>query len=144
MYTNTLLFLPEVKAYKLRPPYLVKGIRYKSACWSESDMIWSGSLGIVRGNLCREVRLEEPDSGKMFAHVFIPSYADDFSVLDSKEHFAMEFSDGALPALLCREEDDVERTDVADDIADAESEGVADDIADVESEGISGISCVEV
>ncbi|GJR23848.1 hypothetical protein Tco_0972375 [Tanacetum coccineum] len=52
-------------------------------------------------------------------------------------------------SLLCQEEDDVEREDLADDIADVESDYVAEDIVDVKNEDKeeddveSGISCVE-
>nr|GEX03152.1 hypothetical protein [Tanacetum cinerariifolium] len=58
------------------------------------------------------------------------------------EHFAMEFSDGG--------EDDVERENLADDIADVESDYVTEYNAYVESEDgeednvESGISCVEI
>ncbi|GJY13861.1 hypothetical protein Tco_0383170, partial [Tanacetum coccineum] len=52
-------------------------------------------------------------------------------------------------SLLCQEEDDVEREDLADDMADVESNYVAEDIVDVKNEDgeeddvESGISCVE-
>ncbi|GJR23849.1 hypothetical protein Tco_0972376 [Tanacetum coccineum] len=85
-------------------------------------MIWSGPLRIVEGKSCREIQLEESDSSKTFAHGFIPSYAEDLS--------ACKF----YRSLLCQEEDDVEREDLEDDIADVESDYVAEDNAYVESE----------
>ncbi|GJY13862.1 hypothetical protein Tco_0383171 [Tanacetum coccineum] len=69
----------------------------------------------------------------MFAHGFIPSYAEDLSVLDLQERFAMEFSNGGM-MMMHLEEVDVEREDLEDDIADVESDYVVEDNAYVESE----------
>lgn len=95
-FEHTLLVVREVQVYKI-PPRSTSG-GYKCGEWLQSDKIWSGRLRVVSGGTRRcEIRLEDPNSGDLFAACFVTAGAREASVetvLDSSRYFVLKIEDG--------------------------------------------------
>ncbi|CAI9107611.1 OLC1v1007006C1 [Oldenlandia corymbosa var. corymbosa] len=95
-FEHTLLVVREVAVYKI-PPRSTSG-GYKCGEWLQSDKIWSGRLRVVSCNTRCEIRLEDPNSGELFAACFINPGQRESSVepaLDSSRYFVLKIEDGA-------------------------------------------------
>ncbi|XP_027364048.1 uncharacterized protein At1g03900 isoform X2 [Abrus precatorius] len=94
-FEHTLLVVREVSVYKI-PPRTTSG-GYKCGEWLQSDKIWSGRIRVVsRRDRC-EIRLEDPNSGELFAACFVyPGQRDNSvePVLDSSRYFVLKIEDG--------------------------------------------------
>ncbi|CAJ2651758.1 adaptin ear-binding coat-associated protein [Trifolium pratense] len=94
-FEHTLLVVREVAVYKI-PPRTTSG-GYKCGEWLQSDKIWSGRLRVIsRKDRC-EIRLEEPNSGDLFAACFVFPGQREGSVepvLDSSRYFVLKIEDG--------------------------------------------------
>ncbi|CAI8602814.1 unnamed protein product [Vicia faba] len=94
-FEHTLLVVREVAVYKI-PPRTTSG-GYKCGEWLQSDKIWSGRLRVVsRRDRC-EIRLEDPNSGDLFAACFVFPGQREGSVepvLDSSRYFVLKIEDG--------------------------------------------------
>lgn len=94
-FEHTLLVVREVSVYKI-PPRSTSG-GYKCGEWLQSDKIWSGRLRVVScGERC-EIRLEDPNSGELFAACFfLPGQRENSveTVLDSSRYFVLKIEDG--------------------------------------------------
>ncbi|KAL1367608.1 hypothetical protein HN51_021666 [Arachis hypogaea] len=94
-YEHTLLVVREVAVYKIPPRASAGG--YKCGEWLQSDKIWSGRIRVVsRRDRC-EIRLEDPNSGDLFAACFIYPGQRETSVepcLDSSRYFVLKIEDG--------------------------------------------------
>ncbi|KAK6143954.1 hypothetical protein DH2020_020774 [Rehmannia glutinosa] len=94
-FEHTLLVVREVSVFKI-PPRPTSG-GYKCGEWLQSDKIWSGRLRVVSGNSRCEIRLEEPNSGELFAACFVNPGQRDAAVepvLDSSRYFVLRIEDG--------------------------------------------------
>ncbi|KAE9589915.1 hypothetical protein Lal_00037607 [Lupinus albus] len=94
-FEHTLLVVREVSVYKI-PPRTTSG-GYKCAEWLQSDKIWSGRIRVVSRNDRCEIRLEDPNSGDLFAACFVyPGQRDTAvePVLDSSRYFVLKIEDG--------------------------------------------------
>lgn len=92
---HTLLLVREVSVYKI-PPRSTSG-GYKCGEWLQSDKIWTGRLRVVSGKTRCEIRLEDPNSGELFAACFVnPGQRDNSveSALDSSRYFVLKIEDG--------------------------------------------------
>ncbi|WCJ38303.1 Adaptin ear-binding coat-associated protein 1 [Euphorbia peplus] len=92
---HTLLVVREVSVYKI-PPRSTSG-GYKCGEWLQSDKIWTGRLRVVSCKDRCEIRLEDPNSGDLFAACFVhPGQRDNAveSVLDSSRYFVLKIEDG--------------------------------------------------
>ncbi|CAI0386151.1 unnamed protein product [Linum tenue] len=95
-FEHTLLVVREVAVYKI-PPRSTSG-GYKCGEWLQSDKIWSGRLRVVSCKERCEIRLEDPNSGDLFAACFVPRGQRETSVepvLDSSRYFVLKIEDGA-------------------------------------------------
>ncbi|CAI0434479.1 unnamed protein product [Linum tenue] len=95
-FEHTLLVVREVAVYKI-PPRSTSG-GYKCGEWLQSDKIWSGRLRVVSCKDRCEIRLEDPNSGDLFAACFVPPGQRETSVepvLDSSRYFVLKIEDGA-------------------------------------------------
>ncbi|XP_021888527.1 uncharacterized protein At1g03900 isoform X2 [Carica papaya] len=93
---HTLLVVREVSVYKIRPRTTSGG--YKCGEWLQSDKIWSGRLRVVSCKDRCEIRLEDPNTGELFAACFVEPGRRDSSVepvLDSSRYFVLRIEDGA-------------------------------------------------
>lgn len=94
-FEHTLLVVREVSVYKI-PPRTTSG-GYKCGEWLQSDKIWSGRIRVVsRRDRC-EIRLEDPNSGDLFAACFVYPGQRESSVepvLDSSRYFVLKIEDG--------------------------------------------------
>ncbi|XP_004495083.1 uncharacterized protein At1g03900 [Cicer arietinum] len=94
-FEHTLLVVREVSVYKI-PPRTTSG-GYKCGEWLQSDKIWSGRIRVVsRRDRC-EIRLEDPNSGDLFAACFVFPGQREGSVepvLDSSRYFVLKIEDG--------------------------------------------------
>ncbi|ESW16875.1 hypothetical protein PHAVU_007G191700 [Phaseolus vulgaris] len=94
-FEHTLLVVREVSVYKI-PPRTTSG-GYKCGEWLQSDKIWSGRIRVVsRRDRC-EIRLEDPNSGDLFAACFVfPGQRESAvePVLDSSRYFVLKIEDG--------------------------------------------------
>jgi len=94
-FEHTLLVVREVSVYKI-PPRTSSG-GYKCGEWLQSDKIWSGRIRVVsRRDRC-EIRLEDPNSGDLFAACFVyPGQRESAvePVLDSSRYFVLKIEDG--------------------------------------------------
>ncbi|GFQ06491.1 uncharacterized protein at1g03900 [Phtheirospermum japonicum] len=68
-FEHTLLVVREVFVYKI-PPRPTSG-GYKCGEWLQSDRIWSGRVRVVSCGTRCEIRLEDPNSGELFAACFV-------------------------------------------------------------------------
>ncbi|OIW01678.1 hypothetical protein TanjilG_19787 [Lupinus angustifolius] len=94
-FEHTLLVVREVSVYKI-PPRTTSG-GYKCAEWLQSDKIWSGRIRVVSRNDRCEIRLEDPNSGDLFAACFVYPGQRDVAVepvLDSSRYFVLKIEDG--------------------------------------------------
>lgn len=94
-FEHTLLVVREVFVYKI-PPRPTSG-GYKCGEWLQSDKIWSGRLRVVSCDTRCEIRLEDPNSGELFAACFVhPGQREAAveSVLDSSRYFVLRIEDG--------------------------------------------------
>lgn len=94
-FEHTLLVVREVSVYKI-PPLTTSG-GYKCGEWLQSDKIWSGRLRVVSCKDRCEIRLEDPNSGDLFAACFVDNGRRDNSVepcLDSSRYFVLRIEDG--------------------------------------------------
>eukprot|EP00761_Pharyngomonas_kirbyi_P013950 gb/GECH01013980.1/.p1 GENE.gb/GECH01013980.1/~~gb/GECH01013980.1/.p1 ORF type:complete len:227 (+),score=76.23 gb/GECH01013980.1/:1-681(+) len=87
---------PEVHVFKLPPRQSAEG--YKAAEWRENQL-WTGKCKIIsRGEEC-QIRLEEQETGKLFAMCKINNKPDApkavESVLDSSRYFVLRIEDSA-------------------------------------------------
>ncbi|OAY32654.1 uncharacterized protein At1g03900 [Manihot esculenta] len=92
---HTLLVVREVSVYKI-PPRSTSG-GYKCGEWLQSDKIWSGRLRVVSCKDRCEIRLEDPNSGELFAACFVHPGQREASVetvLDSSRYFVLKIEDG--------------------------------------------------
>uniref|UniRef100_A0A2P2K2X9 NECAP PHear domain-containing protein n=1 Tax=Rhizophora mucronata TaxID=61149 RepID=A0A2P2K2X9_RHIMU len=92
---HTLLVVREVSVYKI-PPRSTSG-GYKCGEWLQSDKIWSGRLRVVSCKDRCEIRLEDPNSGELFAACFVQPGKRENSVetvLDSSRYFVLKIEDG--------------------------------------------------
>ncbi|XP_065876108.1 uncharacterized protein At1g03900 [Euphorbia lathyris] len=92
---HTLLVVREVSVYKI-PPRSTSG-GYKCGEWLQSDKIWTGRLRVVSCKDRCEIRLEDPNSGDLFAACFVhPGQREGAveSVLDSSRYFVLKIEDG--------------------------------------------------
>lgn len=94
-FEHTLLVVREVSVYKI-PPRTTSG-GYKCGEWLQSDKIWSGRLRVVSCKDRCEIRLEDPNSGELFAACFVnPGQRENAveTVLDSSRYFVLKIEDG--------------------------------------------------
>ncbi|XAR61086.1 hypothetical protein NMG60_11034692 [Bertholletia excelsa] len=94
-FEHTLLVVREVSVYKI-PPRSTSG-GYKCGEWLQSDKIWSGRLRVVSCKDRCEIRLEDPNSGELFAACFVQPGQRESSVepaLDSSRYFVLKIEDG--------------------------------------------------
>lgn len=94
-FEHTLLVVREVTVYKIPPRNTSGG--YKCGEWLQSDKIWSGRLRVVSFKERCEIRLEDPNSGELFAACFfLPGQreASVETVLDSSRYFVLKIEDG--------------------------------------------------
>jgi hypothetical protein len=94
-FEHTLLVVREVAVYKI-PPRSTSG-GYKCGEWLQSDKIWTGRLRVVSCKDRCEIRLEDPNSGELFAACFVLPGQRDISVesvLDSSRYFVLRIEDG--------------------------------------------------
>ncbi|KAJ9696952.1 hypothetical protein PVL29_008943 [Vitis rotundifolia] len=95
-FEHTLLVVREVSVYKI-PPRSTSG-GYKCGEWLQSDLIWTGRLRVVSCKDRCEIRLEDPNSGELFAACFVlPGQRESSveTVLDSSRYFVLKIEDGA-------------------------------------------------
>lgn len=94
-FEHTLLVVREVCVYKI-PPRTTSG-GYKCGEWLQSDKIWTGRLRVVSCKDRCEIRLEDPNSGELFAACFVqPGQRENAveTVLDSSRYFVLKIEDG--------------------------------------------------
>lgn len=94
-FEHTLLVVREVCVYKI-PPRTTSG-GYKCGEWLQSDKIWTGRLRVVSCKDRCEIRLEDPNSGELFAACFVqPGQRENSveTVLDSSRYFVLKIEDG--------------------------------------------------
>ncbi|XP_076901057.1 uncharacterized protein At1g03900-like [Bidens hawaiensis] len=94
-FEHTLLVVREVSVFKI-PPRSTSG-GYKCGEWLQSDKIWSGRLRVVSCKDRCDIRLEDPNSGDLFAACFInPGQRENAvePVLDSSRYFVLKIEDG--------------------------------------------------
>ncbi|XP_010262351.1 PREDICTED: uncharacterized protein At1g03900-like [Nelumbo nucifera] len=94
-FEHTLLVVREVSVYKI-PPRSTSG-GYKCGEWLQSDKIWSGRLRVVSCKERCEIRLEDSNSGELFAACFVlPGQRENSveTVLDSSRYFVLKIEDG--------------------------------------------------
>ncbi|XP_009608323.1 uncharacterized protein At1g03900-like [Nicotiana tomentosiformis] len=94
-FEHTLLVVREVSVFKI-PPRPTSG-GYKCGEWLQSDKIWTGRLRVVSCKERCEIRLEDPNSGELFAACFVPPGQRESSVesvLDSSRYFVLKIEDG--------------------------------------------------
>ncbi|XP_057963605.1 uncharacterized protein At1g03900 isoform X2 [Malania oleifera] len=94
-FEHTLLVVREVSVYKI-PPRTTSG-GYKCGEWLQSDKIWTGRLRVVSCRDRCEIRLEDPNTGELFAACFVHPGQRDSSVetvLDSSRYFVLKIEDG--------------------------------------------------
>ncbi|KAK6141653.1 hypothetical protein DH2020_024595 [Rehmannia glutinosa] len=94
-FEHTLLVVREVSVFKI-PPRPTSG-GYKCGEWLQSDKIWSGRLRVVSCDTRCEIRLEDPNSGELFAACFVNPGQREVaveSVLDSSRYFVLRVEDG--------------------------------------------------
>ncbi|KAJ8535688.1 hypothetical protein K7X08_023408 [Anisodus acutangulus] len=94
-FSHTLLVVREVNVFKI-PPRPTSG-GYKCGEWIQTDKIWSGRLRVVSCKDRCEIRLEDLNSGELFAACFVPPGQRESSVesvLDSSRYFVLKIEDG--------------------------------------------------
>ncbi|CAK9237376.1 unnamed protein product [Sphagnum troendelagicum] len=92
---HTLLIVREVSVYKI--PARSSSGGYKCAEWLQSDKIWTGRLKVISLKEKCEVRLEDPNTGELFAACpVLPGKRDATveNVADSSRYFVLRIDDG--------------------------------------------------
>ncbi|KAL6502912.1 hypothetical protein OROHE_024080 [Orobanche hederae] len=92
---HTLLVVREVSVFKI-PPRPTSG-GYKCGEWLQSDKIWTGRLRVVSCDSRCEIRLEDPNTGDLFAACFVNPGQREIAVepaLDSSRYFVLRIEDG--------------------------------------------------
>ncbi|KAL3677097.1 hypothetical protein R1sor_027045 [Riccia sorocarpa] len=92
---HTLLVVREVSVYKI-PPRSTSG-GYKCGEWLQSDKIWTGRLKVLSLKEKCEVRLEDSNTGELFAACpVLPGKRDATveNVTDSSRYFVLRIEDG--------------------------------------------------
>ncbi|KAL5697330.1 hypothetical protein ACHQM5_030817 [Ranunculus cassubicifolius] len=92
---HTLLVVREVSIFKIPPRSSSGG--YKCGEWLQSDKIWTGRLRVVSCISRCEIRLEDPNSGELFAACYVlPGQRENSveTVLDSSRYFVLKIEDG--------------------------------------------------
>ncbi|MCO5552019.1 hypothetical protein L7F22_005527 [Adiantum nelumboides] len=92
---HTLLVVREVSVYKIPPRGTSGG--YKCGEWLQSDKIWSGRLRVVSVKEVCEIRLEDANSGELFAACHVHPGKRDLAVepaTDSSRYFVLRIDDG--------------------------------------------------
>ena len=94
-FEHTLLIVREVSVYKIPPRSSSGG--YKCSEWLQSDKIWTGRLKVTSLKEMCEVRLEDTNSGELFAACpVLPGRRDTTveNVSDSSRYFVLRIDDG--------------------------------------------------
>ncbi|XP_047329404.1 uncharacterized protein At1g03900-like [Impatiens glandulifera] len=94
-FDHTLLVVREVSVFKIPPRSSSGG--YKCGQWLQSNKIWSGRLRVVSCKQRCEIRLEDPNSGELFATCLVYPGTRDSSVettLDSSRYFVLKIENG--------------------------------------------------
>jgi hypothetical protein len=94
-FEHTLLVVREVSVYKIPPRGTSGG--YKCAEWLQSDKIWTGRLKVISLKDKCEVRLEDPNTGELFAACPVFQGKRDTTVenvTDSSRYFVLRIDDG--------------------------------------------------
>ncbi|KAH7427274.1 hypothetical protein KP509_10G037100 [Ceratopteris richardii] len=94
-FEHTLLVVREVSVYKIPPRSSSGG--YKCGEWLQSDKIWSGRLRVVSVKEVCEIRLEDANSGELFAACHVHPGKRDIAVepaTDSSRYFVLRIDDG--------------------------------------------------
>ncbi|KAJ7299877.1 hypothetical protein O6H91_Y125500 [Diphasiastrum complanatum] len=94
-FEHTLLVVREVFVYKIPPRSSSGG--YKCGEWLQSDKIWSGRLRVVSLKDSCEVRLEDSNTGELFACCTVhpgKREATVEGVTDSSRYFVLRIDDG--------------------------------------------------
>lgn len=92
---HTLLVVREVSVFKI-PPRSTSG-GYKCGEWLQTDKIWTGRLRVVSCKDRCEIRLEDPNTGDLFAACFVLPGQRENAVepaLDSSRYFVLKIEDG--------------------------------------------------
>lgn len=92
---HTLLVVREVSVYKIPPRGTSGG--YKCGEWLQSDKIWTGRLRVISLKDMCEVRLEDSNTGELFAACpVLPGKRDVTveNVVDSSRYFVLRIDDG--------------------------------------------------
>jgi len=90
-YEQTLLVIKECFVYKIPPRTTSAG--YKAADWDLSNPMWTGRLVITsKGNSCI-IKLEDPNTGDVFAVCPVNQTAVE-TVNDSSRYFVLRIDDG--------------------------------------------------
>eukprot|EP00249_Psilotum_nudum_P008856 c21554_g1_i1 orf=452-1309(+) len=94
-HEHTLLVVREVSVFKILPR--TSSGSYKCADWLQSDKIWTGRLRVVsRKDIC-EIRLEDSNSGELFAACHVAAGQREATVervADSSRYFVLRIDDG--------------------------------------------------
>ncbi|KAK4363633.1 hypothetical protein RND71_018874 [Anisodus tanguticus] len=94
-FSHTLLVVREVNVFKIPPRSTSCG--YKCGEWLQTDKIWSGRVRVVSCKERCEIRLEDPNSGELFAACYVAPGQRESSVepvLDSSRYFVLKIEDG--------------------------------------------------
>lgn len=94
-FEHTLLVVREVFVYKI-PPRSTSG-GYKCGEWLQSDKIWTGRLRVVSVKEVCEIRLEDANTGELFAACHVHPGKRDLAVepaTDSSRYFVLRIDDG--------------------------------------------------
>ncbi|KAL2608794.1 hypothetical protein R1flu_027367 [Riccia fluitans] len=94
-FEHTLLVVREVSVYKISPRSTSGG--YKCGEWLQSDKIWTGRLKVLSLKDKCEVRLEDSNTGELFAACpVLPGKRDATveNVTDSSRYFVLRIDDG--------------------------------------------------
>ncbi|GBG79766.1 hypothetical protein CBR_g30030 [Chara braunii] len=94
-FEHTLLVVREVNAFKIPPRSSSGG--YKCAEWLVSDKIWTGRLRVVSAKEKCEIRLEDSNTGELFASCPVHAGRRETtveSVVDSSRYFVLRIDDG--------------------------------------------------
>lgn len=94
-FEHTLMIVREVNAFKV-PPRATSG-GYKCAEWLVSDKIWTGRLRLVSRKEKCDIRLEDSNTGELFASCPVKAGERESaveSVTDSSRYFVLRLDDG--------------------------------------------------
>ena len=97
---RTLLVKPEVFVYKIPPRTSAKG--YRAADWKLDAPDWTGRLRCIEKNSKCEIRLEDKNSGELFAACPVENYPGTSveAVTDSSRYFVICIQDSGRKAYI--------------------------------------------